>query len=113
MFLVFTVYGLPKLRFPALLGPYIHIVKLAHQLIHMNSYFSLHTSLHSDEVHFCIVMEHCGGGDLASMIRKKKEEGSLLPELHVMDWTIQIILAIKHVHDRNILHRDLKPAVSM
>ena len=69
--------------------------------------------MHSDNGNFCIVMENCGGGDLAYMIKKKKEEGSLFPELHVMDWFIQLLLAIKHVHDRKILHRDLKPAVSM
>ena len=29
-------------------------------------------------------------------------------EEQILDWTVQLCLAIKHVHDRKILHRDLK-----
>ena len=28
--------------------------------------------------------------------------------VQVLDWFVQICLAIKHIHDRKILHRDLK-----
>ena len=31
--------------------------------------------------------------------------------LQVLDWFVQISLAIKHVHDRKILHRDIKTQV--
>jgi len=26
----------------------------------------------------------------------------------IMDWFVQLCLAVKHVHDRKVLHRDLK-----
>ena len=39
--------------------------------------------------------------------------GSLLVLLQIMDWFVQICLAVKHVHDRKILHRDIKSQVSM
>ena len=54
----------------------------------------------------CIVMAFCSGGDLGVVLQKKK--GSL-PEEMILDWFVQICLAIKHVHDHKILHRDVKP----
>ena len=35
-----------------------------------------------------------------------------LLSLQLMDWFVQICLAVKHVHDRKILHRDIKSQVS-
>lgn len=46
------------------------------------------------------------GGDLTSKIKQAK--GSFLSESQIIDWFTQICLAMKHVHDRLILHRDLK-----
>ncbi|CAE7543109.1 NEK1, partial [Symbiodinium sp. KB8] len=56
----------------------------------------------------CIVMEYADGGDLEKTLQKRR--GRLLPEDMVLDWFIQICLALKYVHNRKILHRDLKPA---
>ncbi|XP_014665091.1 PREDICTED: serine/threonine-protein kinase Nek1-like [Priapulus caudatus] len=53
-----------------------------------------------------IVMDYCDGGDLYSKINL--QHGILFTEDQILDWFAQICLAIKHVHDRKILHRDLK-----
>ncbi|XP_033631627.1 serine/threonine-protein kinase Nek1-like isoform X2 [Asterias rubens] len=53
-----------------------------------------------------IVMDFCDGGDLYKAINGRR--GVLFPEDQVLDWFVQICLAIKHVHDRKILHRDIK-----
>ncbi|XP_038610882.1 serine/threonine-protein kinase Nek1 isoform X5 [Tachyglossus aculeatus] len=53
-----------------------------------------------------IVMDYCEGGDLFKRINAQK--GILFPEEQIMDWFVQICLALKHVHDRKILHRDIK-----
>jgi len=53
-----------------------------------------------------IVMDYADGGDLQSQI--KNQNGKYFPEKQIIDWFTQICLAIKHVHDRKILHRDLK-----
>ncbi|XP_073672798.1 serine/threonine-protein kinase Nek1 [Garra rufa] len=53
-----------------------------------------------------IVMDYCEGGDLFKKINNQK--GTLFPEEQILDWLVQICLALKHVHDRKILHRDIK-----
>ncbi|XP_051729930.1 serine/threonine-protein kinase Nek1 isoform X2 [Ctenopharyngodon idella] len=53
-----------------------------------------------------IVMDYCEGGDLFKKINNQR--GTLFPEEQILDWFVQICLALKHVHDRKILHRDIK-----
>ena len=42
-------------------------------------------------------------GDLHSAMTKRN--GVLVPEDTVLDWFVQICLGLKHVHDRQVLHR--------
>ncbi|XP_060040286.1 serine/threonine-protein kinase Nek1 isoform X2 [Erinaceus europaeus] len=53
-----------------------------------------------------IVMDYCEGGDLFKRINAQK--GTFFQEDQILDWFVQICLALKHVHDRKILHRDIK-----
>ncbi|XP_058525985.1 serine/threonine-protein kinase Nek1 isoform X1 [Ochotona princeps] len=53
-----------------------------------------------------IVMDYCEGGDLFKRINAQR--GNLFQEDQILDWFVQICLALKHVHDRKILHRDIK-----
>jgi serine/threonine protein kinase len=45
-------------------------------------------------------------GDMYHKIRST--QGKKFEEYQVIDWAIQMCLAIYHMHDRRILHRDLK-----
>lgn len=60
-----------------------------------------------------IVMEYADGGDLDHYIKNytKSNRGKEIPERQVLNLFVQISLAIKHIHDRKILHRDLKSQV--
>lgn len=53
-------------------------------------------------------MDYADGGDMYTKIAKQKKIGKGFPEDLLLDWFVQICLAIKHIHDRKILHRDLK-----
>ncbi|XP_070694405.1 serine/threonine-protein kinase Nek5-like [Pempheris klunzingeri] len=53
-----------------------------------------------------IVMEYCDGGDLLKKINMQR--GVPFTEEQVVDWFVQICLGLKHIHDRKILHRDIK-----
>ncbi|XP_032297999.1 serine/threonine-protein kinase Nek5 isoform X2 [Coturnix japonica] len=51
-------------------------------------------------------MEYCDGGDL--MKRIIMQHGVLFEEDQILSWFVQISLGLKHIHDRKILHRDIK-----
>uniref|UniRef100_A0A8C7AZY1 non-specific serine/threonine protein kinase n=1 Tax=Neovison vison TaxID=452646 RepID=A0A8C7AZY1_NEOVI len=53
-----------------------------------------------------IVMEYCDGGDLMRRIRRQR--GVLFSEDQILSWFVQISLGLKYIHDRKILHRDIK-----
>uniref|UniRef100_A0A673CRZ2 non-specific serine/threonine protein kinase n=1 Tax=Sphaeramia orbicularis TaxID=375764 RepID=A0A673CRZ2_9TELE len=56
-----------------------------------------------------IVMEYCDGGDLLKKINMQR--GVPFTEEQVMDWFVQICLGLKHIHDKKVLHRDIKSQV--
>ena len=53
-----------------------------------------------------IVMDFCEGGELHQLLKERK--GAVLTEQQVLDYFVQLCLAMKHVHDRKVLHRDIK-----
>ncbi|XP_071349793.1 serine/threonine-protein kinase Nek4 isoform X2 [Trachinotus anak] len=63
-------------------------------------------SWEGDDRQLYIVMGFCEGGDLYH--RLKQQKGELLPERQVVEWFVQIAMALQYLHERNILHRDLK-----
>ena len=56
----------------------------------------------------CYYISFPVGGDLGDKIKEGKASGKLFPEEQVLNWFTQIVLAMKHVHDRKIIHRDIK-----
>lgn len=53
-----------------------------------------------------IVMEYANGGDLYTKIKSRK--GNLFTEKEVLHYFAQICLALSYLHEKRILHRDLK-----
>jgi len=101
--------------FPAEKRASFQEVKLLQKLRHPNivAYRDAFVHKHRD---LCIVMELCEGGDLHSKIRDRGHKmgeplrsEKLMNEDEILDWTVQMSLALHYLHKRKILHRDIKP----
>ncbi|CEM11659.1 unnamed protein product [Vitrella brassicaformis CCMP3155] len=55
-----------------------------------------------------IVMQYCEGGDLAWHIKQHQRDKKPFQEIEIMNWFVQICMALQHIHRQKILHRDLK-----
>ena len=55
-----------------------------------------------------LIMECCMGGDLSQHIKRTAQARAHIGEHQILDWLIQITLALDYVHSKRILHRDLK-----
>ncbi|XP_052574892.1 serine/threonine-protein kinase Nek11 isoform X3 [Peromyscus californicus insignis] len=61
-----------------------------------------------EQNNFCIITEYCEGRDLDYKIQEYKEVGKIFPENQIVEWFIQLLLGVDYMHERRILHRDLK-----
>ena len=55
-----------------------------------------------------IVMDYAAGGDLYTLIQRYRSQSLRFRESQVLRWLSQAIIALKYLHDKHILHRDLK-----
>ncbi|XP_077473760.1 serine/threonine-protein kinase Nek5 [Stigmatopora argus] len=79
-------------------------VALLSNLKHDNIVAFIHSF--QDRGSLYIVMEYCDGGDL--MMKINTQKGVFFTEQQILAWFVQICLGLKHIHDRKILHRDIK-----
>eukprot|EP00826_Nyctotherus_ovalis_P022917 TRINITY_DN17675_c0_g1_i2.p1 TRINITY_DN17675_c0_g1~~TRINITY_DN17675_c0_g1_i2.p1 ORF type:complete len:568 (-),score=127.98 TRINITY_DN17675_c0_g1_i2:234-1937(-) len=66
---------------------------------------SYHSSFIENEK-LCIVMEYCENGDLSRLLAG--QHGQFLEEDAIWKYFIEICLALLYLHNRKILHRDIK-----
>jgi NIMA (never in mitosis gene a)-related kinase len=55
-----------------------------------------------------IVMELCEVGDLSFHTKQKLKKQEYFSETEIMNWFVQICMALTYIHERKILHRDIK-----
>ncbi len=85
--------------------------KLSHRNIVAYSDEFLHEdsrALAETKYKFLLVMEYCPNGDLLFRINRWKDQQKLPKEAEVMGIFIDILEAVKYIHKRDIIHRDIK-----
>ena len=90
------------------LGDLIKEAKLLEMFDHPNivklvDYFATPDTL-------CIVQEYCSARDLAWEVKEMRKTRKFFHEDCIWSWFLQLCCSIKHIHDRKILHRDIKTA---
>ena len=61
-----------------------------------------------DDKKLCLVTEYADLGDLSKIIKYQILSGYYFCEEIILNWFTQLCFAIKYIHSKNILHRDLK-----
>ncbi|KAH8739262.1 hypothetical protein FG386_000019 [Cryptosporidium ryanae] len=61
-----------------------------------------------DGNHLNIVMEYAEGGDLFKRVNNRKKFKDFFLEKQIVRWLTQALLGLSHLHNRKILHRDIK-----
>ena len=86
----------------------IQEANLLRQLNHPN--VVAYVDMHATRSKLFIFMQYCDGGDLEQSLHAARKQGRHMSEQQLLDWFVQMSLALQYLHSRRVLHRDLKTA---
>lgn len=101
-FVAIKSFNKTKLESVSAINKIYHEVNLMKNLRH-NSIVKILETIETDK-YILIVMENVSGGDLLSFVKKRSQ----LSEKTAKMIFRQLMLALKYIHSRNIIHRDIK-----
>jgi NIMA (never in mitosis gene a)-related kinase len=62
----------------------------------------------SKKAKFCIIMEYADDGDLFKVVKDHLKANQKIKEEQIWKWFLQICQAIRYIHSKKIIHRDIK-----
>ena len=83
-------------------------VAVLRSLANGNPFIIGYRSAFDDAGSLHIVLDYAENGDLSQIISKTKAAKNRFTQAKVLDWFVQIASALRFIHSRNIMHRDLK-----
>eukprot|EP00118_Oscarella_pearsei_P008413 m.43111 g.43111 ORF g.43111 m.43111 type:complete len:451 (+) comp33415_c0_seq5:784-2136(+) len=83
-------------------------VNILSKLRHPNIVNYKESFFDDQQQHLCIVQDFCDGGTLHAKIGEARERKEKIPQEKIMQWFVQLALALQHIHSQKVLHRDLK-----
>tara|TARA_Y100000996_G_scaffold413851_1_gene403080 strand:- start:4681 stop:5706 length:1026 start_codon:yes stop_codon:yes gene_type:complete len=98
------IYAIKKINYQTRYKKYIDDEIELMRLVNHNNIIELYDVLYRHE-YIYLILEYCHYGDLHSYIK----ENICLSESDSLNFFKQIIYGLKHLIDKNIYHRDLKP----
>ena len=83
----------------------INLRNLDHpNIISIKAYFKS-----TDKKKVYIITDYAEGGDLGKEFEKHRKSKSYFEEDTLLNWIFQICFALQYSHEKNIIHRDIKP----
>ena len=85
-------------------------IKVLKKINHQNVIEIKNSQYSKDKKFLNIITEYAEDGTLQEKYEEQKKKNQYFDENELLDWFIQILLALKCIHEKQILHRDIKPS---
>ncbi|XP_060069798.1 serine/threonine kinase-like domain-containing protein STKLD1 [Ylistrum balloti] len=85
------------------------LLSLEHPYVSGYNEFFVMWEKENSSVFMAIVMDYFPLGTLGTIMQKHWESKEIIPEETIKNWVGQVIEGLVHVHQRGIIHRDLRP----
>ena len=85
-------------------------VDILKKLNHPNVILFVNAFFSDDQKTLFLFTEYADGGNLQIKLDENNKKKENFDEGTLLDWLMQISLALKYIHENNIMHRDIKPS---